>query len=676
MRWLEWMVALLWLATGASLATRTYFVFNYAAYANLPPHLEAIGVPIGVLPVLLATLAGLYLLGLDGSGSDGQGFIGRSSDPSKRPLLGWRSATSLFAACVPLGISWTQRILWPSPNGLVQVGVWEPIFFAVMTGLAYYWSQRGRFPNTPKWITESLDRGWLAPGLLSIWTISIGLWWFLQSKHLFDSFQLGFNDFGHFLQRVIHTARGQGFLMEAPFLPTFWDHFNPGLVLLVPLWKVWPEPELVFLLQALSLAGSAILLYWIASAQGLSRPCAALWGLAWLVYPSVGQMNVAYTYGWHPISFSIPCLLAGYWFLTRANHKTAVALAILACSFEEGAIAAIGCFAAMRALRPLVSKSLEASDDQLQTKSDLFNNPSKSWALVWLVSTLSFLAVYRWSGLATFQTGRFSSLGSSAIEIILSPILKPGTFFELLFRFRNLAFVAFLLAPFAVLLTRKRFHWTLVATAPLFLVLLLWEHMPAQSLAFQYASVILPILFIGAIESPERCDSTKTALSVLAIGWVLSIFVGQLPWSGDTLVDVKSRSYPPGTQFTRGIGTSDNQAIHRQIREIRSIKEGSLPFEQRRILATGRLASHFLGALELETVGQFLQRYADYHKLAPELSSPLLRYDLILLDPSEGFQQTQDQTRQIREEAIALGFQNAEFQGGFEMLWKPVDQSR
>jgi uncharacterized membrane protein len=485
---------------------------------------------------------------------------------------------------------------------------------------------------------------------------------------MFRAFQLGFNDFGHFLLRAIRTSRGQGFLMESPVLTTYWDHFNPGLALVAPLWSLVPRVEMVFVLQAIALGGCSLLVYRIAADRGATPSNAACWGLAWLAYPSIGQMNLAYTYGWHPISFAIPALLAAYWMLVRRRRLWTIGLAILAASFEEGAIAAIGCYAAMQALRT-VGELKESSHD-----SDLAGRASvcaRSWGTVWLVATIAFLLVYRLSGLATFQTGRFASLGNGAMEILLSPVLRPSVFFELLFRERNIAFLAFLFAPFAVCFSRPVFSWTLLGVAPLLLVLLLWEHMPAQSLAFQYASVILPILFVGAIECESPRRSGRTSLYVLSTAWILSVFVGQFPWSCDSLTDVKSRSYGPQAQSTREIGTVDNRVFHEQIVNIRRNGfDDATPFTECRVLSTGRLAAHFLGAQDLETVGQFLQRQEAYRKLAPALESPLLRYDLIVLDPIEEFQQTREQTFDVRREALSLGYELVETPNGFDVLYR------
>jgi uncharacterized membrane protein len=552
-----------------------------------------------------------------------------------------------------------------------MVGWWEPILFAVFTGLAFYFAQASsRPPALSSIFRDKVGRlGWLPFGVLGCVSSLCGLWWYLQSCELFNSFQFGFNDFGHFLLRVVRTARGQGFLLETPVLPTYWDHFNPGLALIVPLWSIVPRVELVFALQAIALAGSALVVYMIAVKHRHSVMCSACWALAWLFYPSIGQMNVAYTYGWHPITLAIPALLGSYLFVQYGRYLTALALAILAASFEEGAIAAIGCFAAVGFIKGLANRY--AASDPLSgcDESEAAKLSPRVWLVVWIVALLAFLAIYRWSGLATFQTGRFAKLGRNAIEIALSPILVPGVFAELLFRQRNLAFLLFLLTPFVVLLSRRSFYWTMLSVAPLFLVLLLWEHLPAQSLAFQYPSVILPILFIGAIECTPTRISTKVAVSVLSIGWILSIYVGQFPWSGDTLIDVKSRAYGPDPNRTQALSEDSYAKYRDQIGKIRRGENpASLPFAECRILSTGRLAAHFLGAEDLETVGQFWQRRSEYAKLQPELPSPLLRYNLIVLDLKEGFQQTQDETQRVFEEAVALGYKPSVRPYGFMVL--------
>jgi hypothetical protein len=336
----------------------------------------------------------------------------------------------------------------------------------------------------PKWEASP----WLAFSFLALLIAACGGWWVWQSDRYFRDFQLGFNDFGHFTQRISNTASGRGFLLESPVLPPFWDHFNPGLVLLVPLWKCFPNVEMIFIIQAVCLSGSAGLVAAIAWQRGQSTFTAVCWGMAWLVFPAVGQMNLAYTYGWHPITLAIPCLLSAYLAFMSKRSWVAIPWMVLAASFEEGVLIVIACYACAEGIRSWWERD---------------RNPRltpTAWAIVAGTAAIAFACVYQFSGLAPFQTGRFARLGDNAFEIVLSPLMRPQEFWGLLLRPRNLAFACLLLGPFVVVSRGKRLGvwWSVI---PPLLVLMVWEHMPAQSLAFQYTSCLIPILFVDAIGS-------------------------------------------------------------------------------------------------------------------------------------------------------------------------------
>ena len=673
---------LCWLATGSALSTRTIFLFNYAALANLPPIYEVIG---GSLPVVSVLFALLLL-------QAGCIYIARSSNSLDFQSLLISSAW-LFLASSPLAILIIRAADAKSSGILPQTYWWEPILFALFSGCAF---SSLRTTNRALASQEKSDtskpreqpNAWIPWCILTTSSVACAAWWCWQSHDLFNNFQLGFNDFGHFFLRVINTARFDGFLKETVALPPFWDHFNPGLTLLVPLCWLTEDARLTFYLQAASLALSALFIYTIARRHGAPTWASMLWGLAWLSYPSIGQMNLAYTYGWHPISLAIPSLLGAYTCWISNRCVAAIGLAILASSFEEGAVAAIGSFAASEVMR--IQWVIRH-----QTKTTSFNHSVSSsekskrngWLIVWLVSTVSFLLIYRFSGLAEFQTGRFARLGDGPGAIILSPLLRTNVWSELLLRERNAAFLAFLFAPFAFYFRKPSFRWAVLAVTPLLVVLLIWEHLPAQSIAFQYASVVLPILFIGAMrsenENPHQADPKSLPTFALITGFVLSCFVGQFPWTPDTLSEVKNRSYGPNSTELRGRGSPANRAFHDQLQGLR--KNGirsnesngqtgqgeQLEFSKIRILATGRLASHLLGGADLETVGQYMQRAADYERLAPNLESPLLRYDLLALDPLEAFQQLPEETQKVQAEAARLGFSIVRSPDGFEMWFAP-----
>jgi hypothetical protein len=324
----------------------------------------------------------------------------------------------------------------------------------------------------------------------------------------------------------------------------------------------------------------------------------------------------------------------------------------------------------------------QPGDESIEPERGAGSRPWLVWLLVWFIATIGFVAVYRWSGLAEFQTGRFAKLGKTPLEILVSPVAQPRVFFELLTRPRNGAFLALLLGPFAFFAS-ARFAWSMLAVGLPLLVLILWEHLPAQSIAFQYSSTLLPVLIVGAIHA---CADRQSALRPLSLasrlhpraigfavsGTVLGIFVGQMPWSLDSLVDVKSKTYGVQAEGRRELGSEDQRWLLRELEALRMYGAGSLRFESMRILATGRIAAHCLGAKDLETVGQFWQRYDGLQRLEPALASPILRYDTILLDHRESFQQTHEETARVRDEALRAGFRVVHSQYGIDFLIAPT----
>ncbi len=644
---LSLVVATLWIASGAALSTRYHLVFSYETLVTVPPSLEVLAVSVGSFLVL--TLTGL-------SFPVCARWMSREEDV-------WIGMAFGLAASLPVGLCIARCVFESIP----EPGIWEMVWYALCTGLALGALTRGKVPSM-----GIARMGWQI--LLVVAVASAFGWWTLQSHEYYQAFRLGFNDFGHFTQRIANTAAGRGFLLETPVLPTFWDHFNPGIALLVPLWWLTPSVYWIFALQSFSLASASLLLASIDRKWGGTTRSGCLWGLAWLMHPSVSQMNIAYTYGWHPVTVAIPILLLSYRLLLSSKFFGSAVFLVLACAFEEGVIVVVGCFAAAMFLRSWASHKQAPSPQPMGPLHGELQ--ARTWLLLFLSAFVLFLLVYRFSGLATFQTGRFARLGGSAWEIVLSPIGKPSEFWGLLLRPRNASFLGLLFVPF-VAAGVYRARWHLLAVLLPMGVLLVWEHLPAQCIAFQYTACLLPVLFLGCIESSHRCVAAERTrrwngpVACLGAGWVLSLFVGQLPWSQNSLIDVLGASYEGSTEETRQFGTEDNSWLVAQIASIVAtpvVNAASGSEEFPRVLATGRIAAHCVGLPDVETVGQFWQRRDALARLEPALVSPLLRYDVVVLDYRERFQQTAAETIRVREEALQSGFRIAESRFGIEVL--------
>ena len=638
-------IVALWLWTAVSQMGRIHLVYSYSTIATLPPLLEPFGAPVLGLVGSVLLAVGYYLLA---------DRVGRGARESQQSYI--RSDGILLLASAPSILSLLRSVAPESFPATIS----EPIWFSGWTGLAWC----AVIPSDgPMWN----HRNWTfaAFGLLLV----LCLWWIWQSESAYQSFLLGFNDGGHFAQRVANTAEGRGFLLESPVLPPFWDHFNPGLLLFVPVWWIVPDIRIFFVAQPLAFVISGWMVFCIARGMGATRGVGAIWCAAWVLHPSVGQMNLAYTYSWHPIVFAVPFLLGSLTFLLRPTATScyskigAILCAIIASSFEEGVIVVIGCFAAAMGLQSLWKRNSLRDGPGVSGKLRAWQ-----WGCVWFVAVVSFLGVYRWSGLAPFQSARFARLGGTTMEILLSPLWKPMEFFGLLCRPRNLPFLAIWFLPGLIgrgLLGKGwRAPWEWLAMVPPLLVLLVWEHQPAQSIAFQYTACLLPLLYLGAltgassVRSPEQMTGWATGVAITAL--VLSLYFGQLPWSQQTLLDVQARTYGEEDASLRQRGGEDSKWALDQIGTLRASGEV-------RVLATGRVAMHFVGCRDVETVGQFWQRRRDLARHFSELKDPLLAYDLVFLDRNEEFQQTREETDRLRAEIKKWGFLLIDSQHGFEI---------
>ncbi len=189
-------------------------------------------------------------------------------------------------------------------------------------------------------------------------------------------------------------------------------------------------------------------MFWkIGKAIGLSRISSLLWGLGWLLHPCISQMNLAYTYGWHPVNFALPFLLWALLSVIQGRNRVALLAAVLAMSFEENVIVLVSLWSFFRVVR--ITVSMRFNQDRLASTNSPFDGSLRMvhWLTIFVVTAVGFVMVYQFSGLARFQTGRFAALGATPMEIILSPILKPERFWGEFLSYRSLVWIACLTLP-------------------------------------------------------------------------------------------------------------------------------------------------------------------------------------------------------------------------------------
>lgn len=559
----------------------------------------------------------------------------------------------------------------------------EPLLVAGLTGAAAMEIARHFSPSHDA--RTRLPAVWL--GLVWALAIACGLWWYWEAGVAYDNYLLGYNDFGHFGLRVVNTWEGRGFLMETPSLPAFWDHFNPGLALLAPLWGLWPDARLFFAVQAICLAAPAPLVFGISRRLGADPLTAAAWSAAYLMFPVVGQFNVSYTYGWHPVSLALPALFALLWALLCGRRLAACGLAVVACSFQEDVVVVLACLAGVMALqawrdrrgRPDCPRGVSLLAGQL---------PAWGWLVAAAVLVIAFVLIFKLSGFSQFQVSRFDKLGNSTVEILLSPLLRPGVFWGTVMRPRSAYFLLALFVPLG-LGALLRGWIVLLATAVPLGVLLAWGHLPATSIAFQYTTALVPVFFLAALAgaaaapcagaAPDASANSEPRSSglgpsgwyALAAGAAASIWFGAMPWTGRTLLDALAQTYGWQADWRiiedRQVGSAGNRMLNEMVAQVR-VRDSS-------VLATGRVAAHLLGVRRLDTIAQARDRWPDFAAEVGAGRSPVELFDWVVLDTQERFYQSEQDLAFITEQVRAAHYRLVRDERGIVVYARPSPQA-
>jgi uncharacterized membrane protein len=655
------------------LAARACDMVNYLVVGSAPPLWGWLVRPVWQL--LLAT-------GLGG------GLVVGCVDAARR------SGRRCPPATVWLAAAWAMPLLDLLRLASVSVPqtVWEPLFFALVTGAVVGEIARQAVSRRPVAAGGSSRRWLWAVWLMS--AVACG-WWYCEGLRAYHDYLLGFHDFGHFAYRVASTWEGRGFLRETPSLPAFWDHFNPGLALVAPLWGLWPDARLFLLLQAMCLAAPAPVVFGIAREWGASAVGAAIWAAAYLAYPAVGLMNLNYTYGWHPVSLALPLLFLAIWALLRGRLIAAAASLLVVCSFEETLFVVPACLAAVAGVMRVVWRPQVG--DQASHPPSAFHRgfagrlPAGVWLTVWAVLTAAFVVIYREAAFAGFQTSRFAALGNSPWEIILSPLQRPRAFWGRLCREQSLLFLAALIVPFGWRNVTRGWPFLLALALPLG-VLLVWHHGPATSIAFQYVTSFIPVLLLAAIcgavsdprggavgdPTPDAAPAPRllvAGLSALASCLTAAFFFGVLPGTRSSLVVLEALTYPIAMnadhrparlrqgENPRAEGTIDNVVLDEVVARVNRPDAS--------VLATGHIAAHLLNAARLEPVDQAVSRWEAFRNEVGPGRKPVELFDWIVLDTWEQFQQSRKSIDFVMREAHDAGYKTVKSEYGLVVLRRP-----
>ncbi|MBN1815197.1 MAG: DUF2079 domain-containing protein [Anaerolineae bacterium] len=304
----------------------------------------------------------------------------------------------------------------------------------------------------------------------------------------YDTFHASTFDLGIMAQATWNTAHGRWFetsidrATNTELIGSYLgNHVRPVLLFLAPIYRVWPDPRLLLVLQSVALGLAAFPLYLVVRKQTEDTRAALIVACCYLAYPALGFLNLV---DFHPVAFSIPLIFLAYWALQEERMGLfwiAVSLSLFVKEEMLVPIAAWGLVNLLWGKRRRIGLGLVIL--------------AGGWAILCfglIIPTFNEGQPYRfwqlWVRLrgalpTSDRGGTAQSIGSASFETIalyLIHLLLP------------LGFLPFL------------GYTSLVVALPSLAYLLLGERPAFHSVGYQYPAVLIPWFFLAVAEGLRR----------------------------------------------------------------------------------------------------------------------------------------------------------------------------
>ncbi len=311
--------------------------------------------------------------------------------------------------------------------------------------------------------------------MVTIWAIVLAGYAILRHERLNSSVY----DFGIKSQVIWNTANGRWFASSIEVTQYLGDHFQLIFLPLAVLYRLWPNPNALLLVQSLLLALAAIPVYRIANRHLRSQKLALAFAAVYLLYPTIGFIN---RFDFHPITFVVFFFLMVV-DLVETDHpwwaSFFIFLALITREEMGLTIFALGLFVIFVEKRPRLGTV---------------------WAVVGLVySAVILLAVMpAFRGGTTDSMLRYAWLGDGPAAMAQTLLTRPAFVLTTLlgdpvrqeFLLKILLPVGFLslLSPLALAVALPALGYNLLSDVP-----------SQSSIYFQYMSPLIPFIFLAAI---------------------------------------------------------------------------------------------------------------------------------------------------------------------------------
>ncbi len=293
-------------------------------------------------------------------------------------------------------------------------------------------------------------------------------------------------DLAYYVQALWQLIHGR-LEVSVQYVPLLGNHVEPIVLLIAPIFFLFPHPMTFVVLQNLGLASMGLVGYRIARRSGIGETASVLLALALLLIPATGYVAL---HEFHPEALTAPFLLL----LWHARLRRRVGAywcwfaAVLACKENMALLLAAFCV-------------VEAWRERRRGGRELLR--WYAWpmlgALGWFIFSSKVITPALNSGNIDYLA-LYDRLGASGGEILRNFILQPQLALGALghsLAHGNLLWA--LLLPFLAL-PLLRPHWLLIALPVLLQHLLSWRS-SEWTVFFHYAAPLLPLCWLATVEA-------------------------------------------------------------------------------------------------------------------------------------------------------------------------------
>lgn len=304
-------------------------------------------------------------------------------------------------------------------------------------------------------------------------------------------------DLAQYSQLTWNSMHGRLFentiVFDAPLI--LGKTFVPIILAFVPLYALWSDPSILLTLQTVALAASALPIYWFAK-QRLGHALAFGFGVAFLISPGLASINL---HEFHEAPL-MTCLLSYATFFLLRRHSAGFLICLGMALMVKEEIAIITIVLGIYIL--LIQRQW-----RLGSVVTLIGVASSILLLQYVIPFFrgaEFGAGFYYfsSGSVALGGSRYSYLGTSLSQIIVTLISRPDIVIPRLLMPEKIAYVLQLLIPLGLL--------PLIAPAVMLLAVptlgySLLSSLDAQySIHYWYFAPILPFIFYAAVIGTQR----------------------------------------------------------------------------------------------------------------------------------------------------------------------------